>query len=136
MTSDPNTKKVLILVAHGSRRPASNQEIADLTTRLRQSLHDSHFDIVTYCFLEIASPSIDSCVQSLCKQNPMINLDIDFLPYFLSSGIHVEKDIPNAINKALNHDAVINCNQLDYIGKNATLLDALTRTAMHIKPTP
>ena len=47
----------LLLVAHGSRREASNDEVRALTTRLRAAA-DGRFHQVDCAFLELASPLI------------------------------------------------------------------------------
>jgi len=49
--------KALLLVAHGSRRRESNEEIAILTQRVRECA-GGRFDLVTCAFLELAEPSI------------------------------------------------------------------------------
>ena len=39
--------KTILLVAHGSRKQSSNEEVAELAKRMNQNL-DSHFDNVKY----------------------------------------------------------------------------------------
>ena len=80
----------LLLVAHGSRRKQSNDEVRDLTERLSRKARDD-FDFVLCAFLELAEPSIgagiDECINRGASQ-------VVILPYFLSAGRHVVKDIP------------------------------------------
>lgn len=79
----------LILIAHGSRRTESNDEVRALATQLGSM--SQRFDSVTCAFLELAEPSIpdgiEACVQLGAKE-------IVILPYFLSAGRHVAEDIP------------------------------------------
>jgi sirohydrochlorin ferrochelatase len=80
----------LLLVAHGSRRAQSNEEIRALTEHLSRKARDD-FDLVLCAFLELAEPSIaagiDECINRGASQ-------VVILPYFLSAGRHVVKDIP------------------------------------------
>jgi sirohydrochlorin ferrochelatase len=47
------------------------------------------------------------------------------MPYFLSSGNHVEKDIPELTQALLTMPEVESCHQLDYIGKGQALFQFL-----------
>ena len=47
--------QALVLIAHGSRRQASNQEVMDLASRLQQSASDI-YPLIEPGFLELASP--------------------------------------------------------------------------------
>lgn len=88
--------KALLLIAHGSRREASNDEVRQLAERIRQLGPDA-FDFVVPAFLEIAEPSIgggiDRCVELGAEQ-------VTVLPYFLCAGRHVAEDIPTELKVA------------------------------------
>ena len=56
--------KALIILAHGSRRQESNQEIKNLTSDVR-TLIKKEFDIVDYAFLEIAKPSLINSIKNV-----------------------------------------------------------------------
>jgi len=85
--------KSLLLVAHGSRREASNQEVRALASRIRKQAAD-RFGCIECAFLELAEPSIpegiDTCVQAGARE-------VLVLPYFLSAGRHVAEDIPQLV---------------------------------------
>jgi len=53
----------LLLVAHGSRRQQSNDEVTLLADKLRESCHDD-YAIVHSGFLELASPSIAEGIEN------------------------------------------------------------------------
>lgn len=53
---------------------------------------------VLVAFLEFVSPSIDEAINSCLTRGVK---EIVVLPYFLSAGNHVVKDIPNEINEAM-----------------------------------
>lgn len=84
------TRPTLLIVAHGSRRAASNEEVRTLGRRLAEARHPDLAD-VEVAFLELAEPSIAAglarCVAKGAQQ-------IVVLPYFLAAGTHVANDIP------------------------------------------
>jgi len=83
----------LLLVAHGSRRRESNDEVRSLAEGLRGRA-GGRFDIVQCAFLELAEPSIsdgiDACIASGAGT-------VVVIPYFLSAGRHVVEDIPELV---------------------------------------
>lgn len=81
--------KALLLVAHGSRREASNDEVRELTTQLRQA--DGSYQHVACAFLELAEPSIPDGLRAAIAAGAD---QVVVLPYFLSAGRHVVTDIP------------------------------------------
>ena len=80
----------LLLVAHGSRREASNEEVRQLAERLRQ-LAGENFSRVEAAFLELADPSIPDGIEQCIASGAN---SVTVLPYFLSAGRHVSEDIP------------------------------------------
>ena len=85
--------QALIILAHGSRRQESNQEIEILTNDVR-ALIKKKFDIVDYAFLEIAKPSLTNSIEKVVSKNIS---EITIFPYFLNSGVHIKNDIPNIV---------------------------------------
>lgn len=83
----------LLLVAHGSRRSESNDEVRKLADGLRARA-GGRFGIVQCAFLGLAEPSIpdgiDACVAGGAGT-------VVVVPYFLSSGRHVAEDIPELV---------------------------------------
>ncbi|MCP5143085.1 MAG: CbiX/SirB N-terminal domain-containing protein [Chromatiales bacterium] len=93
----------LLLVAHGSRRAASNDEIRALTDKLREQA-GARFDDVRCAFLELAEPSIPDGIEQCIQAGAT---DIRVLPYFLSAGRHVAEDIPEEVSgKRAEHPGV------------------------------
>jgi len=86
--------KFLLLVAHGSRRAESNNEIGELATRLAGIARD-HFDGVMYAYLELAEPSIPDGIEACVEAGAS---EVVVMPYFLAAGRHVQEDIPEIIN--------------------------------------
>jgi sirohydrochlorin ferrochelatase len=82
--------KTLILIAHGSRRQQSNDEVRELTDALRRRAGDA-FDRVDCAFLELAEPEIPEAIDAAVAAG---SDTVYILPYFLNSGRHVAEDIP------------------------------------------
>ncbi len=83
-------KSALVLVAHGSRRVVSNDEIRELAARLAASQANEFF-MVQPAFLELAEPSIPDGIEACIQRGAM---EVVVFPYFLSAGRHVAEDIP------------------------------------------
>jgi len=88
--------KALLLVAHGSRRQASNQEVTELTGVITEEMQ-GEYPIIETGFLELATPLIPEAIQSCVDQNAT---EIHIVPYFLAAGRHVQEDIPEEVEKA------------------------------------
>lgn len=90
------TMKQLLIVAHGSRREASNEEIRTLASQVAKYLQ-LPVDTVQVAFLELATPSIETALKECFQQG---TTEVKVLPYFLSSGTHVVNDLPGEIAAA------------------------------------
>ncbi|MEI6891920.1 MAG: CbiX/SirB N-terminal domain-containing protein [Pontiella sp.] len=95
--------KALLIIAHGSRRKESNEEVRRLATQIEENTGPA-FNLVSSAFLEISSPPIDFAVAALVKAGAK---EINIFPYFLAAGTHVANDIPQLIQKEqANHPDV------------------------------
>ena len=83
----------LLIVAHGSRRAASNDEVRRLAERVR-TLCGLEVAGVEVAFLELAEPSIH---EGLARCAAAGADEIIVFPYFLAAGTHVAQDIPAAV---------------------------------------
>ena len=85
--------KQLLIVAHGSRRAASNDEVRVLAAEVAKRLQ-LPAEQVQVAFLELALPSIETALDK-CFQRGVDEVSV--LPYFLASGSHVVSDVPREI---------------------------------------
>lgn len=109
----------LLLVAHGSRREESNDEVRQLATRMESLDHD--FDSVTCAFLELAEPLIpDGIRQAIAKGAD----EVLILPYFLSAGRHVVIDVPAEVESVRAEFPDVNMMMAPYLG-SATSIPSL-----------
>lgn len=116
--------KALLLVAHGSRRVASNDEIRALTARIRET--DPEFDHVDCAFLELAEPSIPEGIRAAIRAGAR---QLVVLPYFLSAGRHVSEDIPGEVNSVRSEYPDIDISLAPYLGSSPEIARLLVMQA-------
>src|SRR5438552_789900 len=80
-------KTALLLIAHGSRQEEANADLAHMAEALRRQ---GDFDFVAPSFLELAEPSILEAGRRCGLQGVEL---VVLLPYFLSAGVHVRRDL-------------------------------------------
>lgn len=93
MNNADSPARHLLIVAHGSRRPASNEEVRALGERVR-ALREPGIDRVEVAFLELAEPSIPDALAQCIADGAR---EIVVFPYFLAAGTHVATDIPELL---------------------------------------
>jgi len=80
----------LLLIAHGSRQEEANADLHHVVLEMRRR---GRYAVVEACFLELAEPDIAAggqrCVEQGAKR-------VILLPYFLSAGVHVRRDLTAA----------------------------------------
>ena len=116
----------LLLIAHGSRREASNVEVRELADRLEQ-ITGNRFGCVIPAFLELAEPDIPTGI-GLCAKAGATS--VTAVPYFLSAGRHVANDIPAELHKAASKHQAITIHMSDYLGKHESITELLLALAM------
>lgn len=104
--------KALLIVAHGSRRKESNDEVRRLANRIKENAGPA-FDLVMAAFLEISSPQIDSAIADLVDEGAT---EIKVFPYFISAGTHVVQDIPRIIQEERDMHPNISLEILPHMG--------------------
>ena len=117
---------ILILVAHGSRREESNLEVSSLSKKMLK-FNSNQFDKVIPAFLEFASPSIQEAIE---KCSEMGAQRVTVLPYFLSAGVHINRDIPEEVNKASQNFPNLEVNVTSYFGSRDEIAELLMKTAL------
>ena len=117
---------ILLLVAHGSRREESNLEVESLSKKMLK-FGSSQFDQVMPAFLEFASPSIPEAIRQCHKMGAK---HVTVLPYFLSAGVHINRDIPEEVNKASENFPNLEINITNYFGSRDEIAELLMMTAI------
>ena len=108
---------ILLLIAHGSRNQAANDEIKQLAQRVQQ-LGDDRFAAVVPAFLEFAEPDIVSGIEECVALGAS---RISVLPYFLAAGNHVARDIPAVLDLARKAHPDVNIEQTPHLGSAETM---------------
>lgn len=81
----------IIVFAHGSRIESANQAVRAIASDLASAGNFSH---VEAAFLELGQPSLDAAVEGFLSQGVTRILVV---PYFLTLGMHLERDLPRLI---------------------------------------
>ena len=121
--------KALLLVAHGSRRKESNEEVAILAKKLKSQC-SAQYTIIHAGFLELSAPLIPDGIK-LCLDDGATSIIV--LPYFLNSGRHVIEDIPSIINETRLLYPDVEINIASHIGASPLIMDLLMASANTIE---
>lgn len=115
------SNRALLVVAHGSRREASNDEVRKLAEVISAKA-GNRFKMVVPAFLELASPSIpdgiEYCVQAGASE-------VVVLPYFLSAGRHVSQDIPAEVDIKRKEYPQLPISIAAYLGSDEGIADLM-----------
>lgn len=117
----------LILVAHGSRKASSNEEVKSLTEKL-EALVGQKYAMVTTAFLEFTEPSLEEGMLSCIEKGAR---EIVILPYFLASGNHVTRDIPEAVQKIEASHPQVKITLKEHIGSASGMVSLLSDMAVN-----
>ena len=82
-----------IVFAHGSRVESANQAVRDVTTQMAASSRH----IVEAAFLELGEPDLAGAARRLIARGAT---RIVVIPYFLTLGTHMQRDLPRLAREA------------------------------------
>ena len=121
--------KALLLVAHGSRRKQSNDEVILLADKLRNNC-SQQYNIINAAFLELAEVLIPDGIKQCVDEGAS---SIVVLPYFLNSGRHVVEDIPNILNDCTALYPKIDISLAPHLGASSLMMELLINSAEKAK---
>jgi sirohydrochlorin ferrochelatase len=84
----------LLVVDHGSRRAASNDQLGEVAAMVRNLRPDA---LVHEAHMELTEPSIRTAFDRLVADGAK---EVVVLLYFLSNGRHVQEDVPALVAEA------------------------------------
>jgi len=119
--------QILILLAHGSKRKESNLEIESLAKKI-ELFKLKEFEVVMPAFLEFEKPSITDAIDKCVRIGAT---KVTLLPYFLSAGVHITKDIPTEVEKSLQQNPNLKIKITDYFGSRDEIAEMLVKTALN-----
>ena len=117
--------KALLLIAHGSRRQQSNDEVVLLAEKLKQNCADQ-YDIIHAGFLELAETLIPDGIKR-CVEDGATSIIV--LPYFLNSGRHVIEDIPGDVDATKPLYPQVEIKIAQHLGASELMMDLLISSA-------
>ena len=117
--------KFLLVIGHGSRKQAANEEIRALAQRVA-ALENCDFDGVVAAFLELAEPDIQ---QGIARCVELGAVSVVVVPYFLAAGNHVSRDIPAELESARAANPELEINLSQYAGASESMAELLLSCA-------
>jgi precorrin-8X/cobalt-precorrin-8 methylmutase len=128
----------IILIGHGSPKEDANK-LEQIGVLLHNRLHrikqnNCHSTCIKVAYLQFARPgimeAIDECMQNGAKR-------VILVPYFLSAGVHVTRDIPEIVKRARSiyqHAEFIYTEQLGIHDKLIQIIMERISTAKSMRP--
>jgi sirohydrochlorin ferrochelatase len=111
-------KIALLLIAHGSRQEEANADLYHIVAGLRER----GYPIVEASFLELAEPNIAEggrlCVAQGADR-------VVLVPYFLSAGVHVRRDLAAARNHLAQRFVCVEFQLAEPLGRHPLLLEVV-----------
>lgn len=124
---DAVTDTALVVMAHGSRRQAANDDLFRVVEVLRgRGVYNS----VRAAFLECSDPLIPDALDACASEGAA---RIVAVPYFLHPGGHTALDLPELMEQAAERHGGVEILLAPYIGRSRVVTDILaarTREAM------
>jgi sirohydrochlorin ferrochelatase len=115
-------KTALLLIAHGSRHGEANADLYHVVDGLRRL----GLGLVEASYLELAQPGIEEgggrCVAQGAER-------VILVPYFLSAGVHVRRDLTAARNRLAERYPAVEFRLAEPLGRHSLLLDVVMERA-------
>ena len=115
--------KMMMLIAHGSRKQSANDEVRRLAERI-EAIGGGDYDAVRPAFLELAEPDIQQGVSDCVALGAT---EIVAVPYFLAGGRHVTADIPGELACAQAGHPQISIGLSQYLGQHEAMAELVLR---------
>jgi sirohydrochlorin ferrochelatase len=86
----------IVIFAHGSSIESANESVRRVADAVARN---GGFDLVETAFLEQGRPDLATAVASLAKKGAT---RIAIVPYFLTLGIHLQRDLPAIVERLMH----------------------------------
>jgi len=116
-------KTALLLIAHGSRQAEANADLHEIVAELRNR---GDYAVVEGAFLELASPTIEEGSARCIAQGAE---SVVLLPYFLSAGVHVRKDLTAIRRKLADKNPNVHFRLAEPLGPHRFLMEIVEQRA-------
>lgn len=120
----------VLLIAHGSRRPAANHDAVLLAQKIADR---GNYEIVEVAYLELAEPGIPTggarCVERGAQR-------VQLMPYFLSAGVHVATDLQEHLAGLQAAFPAVTFELCEPLGQHPLLIDIVLDRLQATSPAP
>ncbi len=116
-------KNALLVMVHGSPRPASNGAMFEVVEQVRAT---GAYELVNVGFMELNEPTIPDAIAQLVAGGAT---SVIAVPYFLHTGTHVADDLPTLLEEAQAQYPHVSFSMGDYLGHDPLLMDVLAERA-------
>lgn len=82
----------IVIFAHGSSIESANDSVRTIADSVRR---EAGFDLVQAAFLEQGRPDLAGALEAVVAQGAS---RVVVVPYFLTLGIHLQRDLPNIVS--------------------------------------
>jgi sirohydrochlorin ferrochelatase len=123
-------KTALLLIAHGSRHKEANDDLLDLAARLRAA---GPYAIVEPAYLELAEPTIEQAGKRCIEQHAE---QVILLPYFLSAGVHVRRDLLAHRDRLAHTNPHLDVRLAEPLGRHPLLQEIVSERAVEAQSRP
>ena len=113
----------VLLIAHGSRHAEANADLDHVAAELRRR---GRYAVVEVAFLELAEPTIDQGGTRCVQQGAAC---VVLLPYFLSAGVHVQRDLAAARDRFAERYPQVAFRLAEPLGRHPLLVDVVADRA-------
>lgn len=120
-------KESIVLLGHGSRRSEANNILKSIAKIIKPKFLRINIE---YAFLELAEPNVRNVIDKLVADHYD---SIYVVPYFLYSGNHVSRDIPEIIDEYKVKYPNIKLKLGDYLGIDERLAELVMERIESIK---
>jgi sirohydrochlorin ferrochelatase len=116
-------KTALLLIAHGSRRAEANADLEHVAVALRAR---GEFAVVEAAYLELAEPDIAGGAARCVAAGAEL---VVLLPYFLSAGVHVQRDLSAACAELAHAYPRVAFRLAEALGRHPLLVEIVSARA-------
>ncbi len=123
-------KTAILLIAHGSRHEEANADTYHLAAELRRR---GPYALVEVAFLELAEPRLDQGAGRCVEQGAT---RVTMLPYFLSAGVHVRRDLAEARERFAERYPHVTFRLAEPLGRHPLLVEVIAQRAREAEEAP
>lgn len=116
-------KTSLVLMAHGSRQAAANDDLIALAEMMQAR---GPYDRVAPSFLELAEPGILTACRDVVHDGAE---RVVMVPYFLSAGVHVRRDLTALRDQLATEFPSVAFELAEPLGRHPLLMDIVLQRA-------